>query len=268
MPEITAVSFQKAEMESYRDLVSAAPYPLRARLGLTAETCGDALVVRSTGIQSVLFNRAIGLGLGGEARPDQVADLVRRLQGVPRYFVHLDPAARPRDLSRWLEDHGLTRYHRSWVRMVRGPGPIPEVRTDLRIRRASVRHAAAFGWILARGFAFPEEAASLVLRVIGRPRWHPFVALDGEVPVAAAALFIEGDVGYLAFAATHPAHRRRGAQGALMARRIQVALALGCRHVITETGESVPGDPQHSYRNMLRAGFVPQGLRHNYGRFS
>jgi hypothetical protein len=34
--------------------------------------------------------------------------------------------------------------------------------------------------------------------------------------------------------------------------------------VFAETGEAVPGDPQHSYRNLLRGGFRELTLRQNY----
>jgi hypothetical protein len=49
-----------------------------------------------------------------------------------------------------------------------------------------------------------------------------------------------------------------------MARRIQMALDLGCTLITSETGEDVPGDPQHSYRNMLRHGLRPEYVRDNW----
>ncbi len=41
-----------------------------------------------------------------------------------------------------------------------------------------------------------------------------------------------------------------------MARRIRDAAALGCRWMITETGEDLPQQPNPSYHNMLRTGFL------------
>jgi len=38
----------------------------------------------------------------------------------------------------------------------------------------------------------------------------------------------------------------------------------GCRLLLTATGEEIPGDPQHSYRNILRYGFEPAYLRESY----
>jgi hypothetical protein len=39
---------------------------------------------------------------------------------------------------------------------------------------------------------------------------------------------------------------------------------VGATVVVTETGETVDGRPEHSYRNILRAGFEPAYVRPNY----
>ncbi len=51
--------------------------------------------------------------------------------------------------------------------------------------------------------------------------------------------------------------RDRGIQSALLAARLHHARRLACRAVVTTTGVAVPGDPQHSYRNILKTGFDP-----------
>lgn len=75
---------------------------------------------------------------------------------------------------------------------------------------------------------------------------------------------MQDGVAYFEWGATLPAHRRCGGQGAIVVRRIEDAVALGCRLLTTATGEAVEGDPQHSYHNILRAGFRPAYLRENY----
>ena len=49
------------------------------------------------------------------------------------------------------------------------------------------------------------------------------MAFDGKRPVAAAALCIFEDLGYLLSAATVEDHRKRGAQQALIAKRVEQA---------------------------------------------
>jgi hypothetical protein len=49
-----------------------------------------------------------------------------------------------------------------------------------------------------------------------------------------------------------------------LAARLHLAVELGCRQIFTCTGVSVPGDPQHSYNNILKAGFKEDYIRQNY----
>jgi GNAT superfamily N-acetyltransferase len=94
--------------------------------------------------------------------------------------------------------------------------------------------------------------------------WQAWLALAGDEPAAAAALFADGDGAYLGLAATLPEHRGEGAQAALIAARVRRARQLGCRWLTTETGERRPGHPAGSYRNILRAGFVEEFVVANW----
>jgi hypothetical protein len=58
--------------------------------------------------------------------------------------------------------------------------------------------------------------------------------------------------------------RRKGAQGALISRRIADALAAGCRDIVADTSEPVPGEPSPAYANMLRNGFRVVYSRPNF----
>ncbi len=90
------------------------------------------------------------------------------------------------------------------------------------------------------------------------------MSFDGDIPAGTGALFIDGDVGWTDYAATAPAFRRRGSQSALLLHRVQFALDHGCNQVFTCTGEEVPGDPQHSYSNILKSGFKEEYVRRNH----
>jgi hypothetical protein len=50
----------------------------------------------------------------------------------------------------------------------------------------------------------------------------------------------------------------------LLAARIDAARAAGAISLATETGERVPGEPDQSYRNIVRAGFREAYLRANW----
>ena len=109
-----------------------------------------------------------------------------------------------------------------------------------------------------------REVGPLLAGLGGDERWDLFVSYDGDEPAGAGALMVDDGVGWIEWGATSPAFRCRGSQGAIMAARLRKAQQLGCSHVFTETGEAVPGDPQHSYGNIQKAGFVESKLRQNF----
>ena len=90
--------------------------------------------------------------------------------------------------------------------------------------------------------------------------------MDGDEQAAAAGVYIDEGVGYLGFAATLAEHRGKGAQNALLAKRIEHARAAGCDVLVTETGERRDDLPSNSYRNILRAGFAEVAVHANWLR--
>jgi hypothetical protein len=173
------------------------------------------------------------------------------------------PAALWDGLHARLETYGWTR-HDNCAQLIRGVEPPPETLTDLRIERVFAERAEAITDIICTAFELLREYGAFFVQLVGRPRWRHYVALDGETPVATGALFVRGLVGYLTFGATLSSHRCLGAQGAIMARRIKDAAALGCRWLVTETMEQTSEHSNPSYRNMLRMGFRLVYLRPNY----
>ena len=255
----------RVELVSMEDMYGGAPHDVTSAAGLRTERVGGALVAVLGSSQSAAFTRVLGFDLERSSSSEQVSAALAALErlGATRAFVPLPAYAHP-DLARWFEEQGLVRYERSWMRFWRGVEPPPEVTTDLLIRPAEPADAAGFDFVARTSFEIPAPATGLFGSVVGRPRWHTFVAVDRDQIVGAAGLFVEGDVGHLAFGAVLPQSRRRGGQSALIAARIQRARELGCRVLFSETGEAVPGSPQISYPNLLRAGLRELYLRPNY----
>jgi len=109
-----------------------------------------------------------------------------------------------------------------------------------------------------------DAAAEWLGSVAGTPGFRAFLAwADGE-PAGTGALFVGERIGWLGLAATVPEHRRKGAQGALLAARLRAAAAAGIGELTTETGERLAYRPSNSYRNLLRFGFEEQYVRANY----
>ncbi|MBS1819086.1 MAG: GNAT family N-acetyltransferase [Acidobacteria bacterium] len=79
---------------------------------------------------------------------------------------------------------------------------------------------------------------------------YPFIALEGEVPIASGSLSLHGGVALLSGASTIPGARGRGAQRALLAARLRFAAEQGCSLAMMC---AAPGSA--SQRNAERSGF-------------
>jgi ribosomal protein S18 acetylase RimI-like enzyme len=240
---------EEIEKQAWADLVSdAAPETGRVY------QVGGAVTLVCPGVDGLLLNRALGV------RPSELDAVINEYAraGVERFFIH---GMNGED----LEAKGLFRYPRSWIKVARSGATLPAAMPSCpyRIAPADAADAGALGRILGEALDVPE-ASSLFARTVGRDPWHAYVARHQGSVVAAGLLFVSDGVGYLAGGATDPAHRRRGAQSALLAVRVRRAVELGCRVIFSETGERVVGEPNSSYDNMLRQGFQPICRRTNW----
>lgn len=249
------------EAEAYVDFFAAAP----PDWNIYTRRIGGAVCLFAPDLPVMLFNRAIGLGLREPATETVLDDILAlyRQSGARSYGVQLSPIAQPIDLTRWLEAHHLT-THDNWAKVYRAADQPIEVMTDLRVELIDRSRAADVAQVVYTAFGMPASLSAWIENSVGRSGWHYYAALDADRVVATGALFVRGEVGWLGMGSTYPEYRRRGAQGALMARRIRDAAALGCRWVITETGEDLPQQPNPSFHNMLRTGFQLAYQRPNY----
>jgi hypothetical protein len=263
LPHELAQLVEFGEAEAYREFFRLAS----PDLNLQAEQIGSAVLLLAPAVDILLLNRVIGLGLREPATEAMVAALVARYQaaGVQNFGVQLSPQAAPADLPAWLEKHNLVPRDR-WVKVFQSAQTPAHVATDLRFERIGESHLTTWAEVASAAFDMPLPLAVGLARSVGQPSWRHYLAWDGPQPVATAALFLHGRVGWLGAAGTLRSHRRRGAQGALMARRIQDSAAAGCEWVITETGEDTAERPNPSFHNMRRTGFQIAYLRPNYMR--
>jgi len=197
---------------------------------------------------SANLNRVYLCGTEAGMRPSSVGRLIDLFatEGVKRFFVWLSPGPDMDVIRGWLEQGGLSRIRRTGYptlcREVRSP---VQFRTDLEVSEVSVDEIEAARDQLGETL-WPEYA-----RTAGKEGFFHYMAFDGTRPVAIAALCIFEDIGYLMAAATAESHRKRGAQQALIAKRVERAEQVGCSIQVSETLYML----EHSYRNLQRAGF-------------
>ncbi len=201
---------------------------------------------------SPMLNRVVGLGV--DAPVDEAAlDEALAAMGDATFYVDVSPDADPA-LDGMLEARGLEPGW-GWMLFERGPLPAPAVDTSLTVAEVTAECAEAWARIVVTGYGLPESSVPVIRAVVGLDEWTALVALDGDEPVAAAAVWTRPPEAYFGFAATLPDHRGKGGQGALFASRIERALVSGCTTLVTETGELREGSPSASYRNIRRLGF-------------
>lgn len=261
---------ESVELAALRAIHEAAPPAVRAALGLGLHEVGGVTVSVAAREPSILINRALGLGVFAPASRETVRAVkdVYRQAGVRRFFLHVHPEAKPPELRGWLAEEGLVPYRR-WAKFEHdlAPARLPDPSGELRVERVDPlrpRHAADFGRIAAAGFGMTEGSAALLAAMVDHPGWRLHVIFDGDAPASAGATFVHGDTAWFDFAATDPAYRCRGAHRQRLAHSLADAAAIGCKRAMTETGDWVEGDPQHSYKNIERAGFRMVYLRDNY----
>ena len=264
-PALVAAA-ERIEAAAALDLVHTLSPAIRERYRADGERIGESgVVVGLRRLDVPMFNRAFALGLGGGEIAEETLDRVqeRYSASAMSFLVQVTPGADTDELRARLEGRGLRRAD-NWVKVRRGADPPPDLHTDLRVEQVGPEWARPFGEVVCAAFGLPLEHGVLTHGLLGAPGWRHYLAFDGDTPVAAGALLVRGQSAWLGLGATLASHRGRGGQGAIMARRIREALALGCSDVFTETGEQTPERPNPSYRNMLRAGFRPLYLRRNY----
>lgn len=271
------------EARLYEDLFDAIPPEVASRERLALHREGGALYLTAGGHDHPMFNRVMAVGLDespaganpAEAALESAAKHYREA-GVRRWMVQLLPHMESEDFRVAAEDRGVVRL-RGWAKHL-GPAraDLPS-RTDLRILKvdgdlaADERERLGEAWarIVAQNFSLPRSFAPWFRELADRDNWLLYVAMDRNTPVATGALFLTTVGGErfaeLTFASTLPDHRGRGAQSALIARRVADARALGARWIATETDEERPDRPNPSCRNLERLGFPVVYVRANWG---
>jgi GNAT superfamily N-acetyltransferase len=230
-----------------------------ASFSRVTETAGAVVLSVPEAPETPMLNRVVGLGVDTPATEATVDEAVAAVPAGATFYVAVATGARPAELGDWLAARGL-KPGWGWMAFRRGVDAPPPAGTELRIDEVdTAAAAAAFAGIVREGFGLPE-AVEPKLAGMADAGWLCWLALDGDEPAGAAALYTADGAAYLGFAATRPEHRGKGAQNALLATRIRRAAELGCDVVLTETGERTDDRPSNSYRNIVRAGFEEQAV--------
>lgn len=195
---------------------------------------------------------------------ERLADVLRE-HNAPVLAIDTHPDFDPRINEQWFLTRGFAPAYgeQVWWRSLVGARFDPTPPEGVRIELAASDDSADFARVLNVGFG--EEPDGGLGRAfaarIGKPGWlHYLVLVDGK-PGAASALYMHDAVADFFVASTMPWARRRGAQTALIRRRLCDAQQFGCE---LATAQSVLDNA--SPRNFARHGFAEIYERTIYAR--
>jgi hypothetical protein len=257
------------EAEAWIDIYRSQPIPSPYRLEETVTPRGVALL-GLTSIPWTEFNKALGFRPGVTLDRPGIDAMTRWFENnasaswalqVPDPMLHAG-------LRLMLRDAGLESKGRGMAKLRRGHSdPDAGGTTALEVRQVSIERWSDFAHTVRTGFGGPPVLAETCAALPDRPGWSTYAAYDGDVPVACGALFVQGSLGWVGIGATRPEWRGKGAQSALIRRRIRDGLAAGVRTFTAETGVPAPGQERKSvsFNNLVRAGFELAYTRSNFG---
>ena len=243
---------ERAEIEAVRSVFEAGA---ERGLDVAAEDVHGVLCSATRLLPwDVSVNRALGLGLGSFATDedvDAVLDFYRR-QGTS-CAIAVAPRAEPHDLARRLEERGFTKAD-VYAMFSSRPRQMERPRSRLRVERVPAGGGAEFAEIVVDAYKLPVSVREWIEAIAAAPGWTCYVTYAADEPAGVGALYVAGDLGWLAYAGTLREHRRRGSQSLLFAARIEDALRSGVRTVATAATLPPEGRPTPAYRNIVRGG--------------
>lgn len=257
------------ELNARRALFAAAPADFACEVMQVPGTAATLMLVPA--VPTPTMNRVVGLP-GDTPLAQQTLALIRQAfsdGGIAEFWLHAwalpaDAVLRADYAARgWQPD-----AQSAWVKLLcdldRALPALPH-NPALQVRRARADEAQLSGDIVCRSFGMAPALAPWMGAVAGRPGWQVYFACDATgVPVATAALFVDGPRAWFGMGATLPQARQQGCQQMLLAVRIAAAKAAGCTVAGIETEAPAAGETGHSLNNIRRAGFREIAQRLNY----
>lgn len=263
-----ALIAEYAEAAAWTSYLSEAPAELALALNVKVREVGGVVLLCAPGTMDPFYNRAIGFGLKQPMTPELLDSILESYEqgGANEIYIQVSPAVTPVESLTWLEERGFY-PNGSWVKLVRGRDMPPYIETGLDIQIIGPDCAHEFADIIIEVFGLSGEMYSLLHNIVGKPGWQHYVAYDSGNPAAAAAMYSHNDVAWLGFMGTRQEYRGRGAQNALITRRIYDAIGNGCQWIVSDTLEHAADGPNRSLRNLERLGFEVAYWRINFMNF-
>jgi ribosomal protein S18 acetylase RimI-like enzyme len=236
--------------------------PVRGELAISGRRFGRGIALSIANDPSDFWSKAQGFGFDRPVTDELIGEVVDfyRAAGTRVANIHLAPEVIPAGWDAICAKYGIEQ-HGTLLKAARENSPAEPVETSLRIDAIDAADTDALrAWadVQVEAFQMPDPddlLAKMLAAVATGSRFTPYAAWDGDRVVATAALYAEGEAGQLVSAATLPEYRGRGAQSALIARRVEDGLAAGVRWFSVEVSKPAEGEQNPSLDNLERGGF-------------
>ncbi len=256
----SAADVELVEAEAWAELQMTLSPDFRARMGISVIRRNGGVLLIAGRSPALPTNRAMGLGLVAPLTQDDLDRVIADYSaaGVAQFILQWSPAAEPADVSDWLIARGFTLLSRPVTKLYRRAGHASVDVGDARLSVVEVgpEYAQVFEALVAQPLGVPEGLGAGIRSTLGSIGWRYYLVFDGDRPIAGSVLYIRGRMSWCGLGATIESFRRRGAQTAMLARRVRDAAAAGCDWVTADTLAETADRPSQSLRNMHRAGFV------------
>ena len=262
-----AAAIEAIEAEAWAQLHAAIPTVYRAAIGSVARHYGPALSLVTPGVDEAALNRTIGLGFETPLDAAWLASInaAYLAAGCKRWMVEWAPDGSPSDGVELITAAGAT--ERSPTLKLYGDlhsSVTPRTQSDHTIEEIHASRRELFRSKIADALGTTDEMMPVIGGTLGKQGWHHYLAFREERAVAGALMFVQGSGAWLGFGGTVLGERNRGAQSALIARRLADARKLGCKWVTAETGHGTLTETGASLRNLERAGVTMAYLRRRF----
>ena len=261
---------ETVEAEWMYALQAGAPATVQDTLRMRQHRIGGAIALSMAADPTGgYWSKSLGFGVTEPVCERLVADVldVYRSNGDSVATLQIAEDVLPADWDAVCRRRGLVRSN-TWAKcLLPLAEPVHEAPTRLRVGRVDAADLATWARTLGAGFGMPDDPALVAFMaggVAAEPRFQPWAAWDGDTIVAAANLFVSGEIVALAGASTLPGARGQGAQSALTRARLLAAREIGARWASFETWIPGPGGHNPSLSNMLRIGFEVAYERPNW----
>jgi hypothetical protein len=223
------------------------------RIGIA--TFGGATALACGTVPAEVFNRVFELTPADLDRIPAILAFYRARGATPTF--DLSPYAVPGFWQQPNPTSALARagFHQGHFHQMlfgRPRADVPPPSPEVEVREVGPEDAAAFGWAYEQVWGEGRQITVL----LGRPGFRCYLAEIGGETAGLGVLHVADGTASMANGLTVPALRDRGAQTALLHRRIADAAAMGCDLMVSQCS---PGTA--SQRNQLRAGFHIAGSK-------